>query len=99
MATYSKTSPYYGTATWGKFLDVWPGRSITADTSDALYEIDPIYNGRPDLLSYDLYKDTGLWWVFFIRNPDKLKDPLQDFKAGTIIYVPTIATVKRSLGL
>jgi hypothetical protein len=99
MATYSKTSAYAGTPLWGKFLDVWPGKTIEYDSTDALYQIDPIYNGRPDLLSYDLYKDTNLWWVFFVRNPDVLKDPLQDFKAGAIIYVPTLATVKRSLGL
>jgi hypothetical protein len=99
MTTYAKTSPYYGTTLWGKFLDVWPGRTILPDTTDAVYQIDPIYNGRPDLLAYDLYKDTGLWWVFFVRNPDALQDPLQDFRSGSIIYVPTLATLKRALGL
>ena len=99
QASYSKTSPYSGTTTWGKFLDVWASKTIMEDASDALYQIDPIYNGRPDLLAYDLYKDTALWWVFFVRNPDALKDPLQDFSSGTIISVPTLSTLKISLGL
>lgn len=98
-ASYSKTSPYYGTSTWGKYLDVWAGKSITPDVTDAVYQIDDIYNGRPDLLAYDLYKDSNLWWVFAIRNPDVLIDPLINFTTGKIIYVPTLATLKRSLGL
>lgn len=98
-ASYSKTSPYYGTSTWGKYLDVWAGKSIMPDVTDAVYQIDDIYNGRPDLLAHDLYKDSNLWWVFAIRNPDVLVDPLLNFTTGKIIYVPTLAILKRSLGL
>ena len=98
-ATYSRTSPYYGTNTWGPFLDIWAGKTIAPAVTDAIYQIDIPYSQRPDLLAYDLYKDTNLWWVFAIRNPDVIKDPLMDFTAGTIIYVPTLATVKASLGL
>jgi hypothetical protein len=100
MATaYSRTSPYYGTTNWGKFLDTWPGKTIASDASDALYQIDNIYNLRPDLLAHDLYQDSGLWWVFAVRNPDVLKDPLLDFLTGTIIYVPTKAVLQKNLGI
>lgn len=99
MATYSKSSPYHGTPTWGPFLDIWAGKTIAPDVTDARYQIDPAYNLRPDLLAYDLYKDSNLWWVFSLRNPDILIDPLLNFKTGTIIYVPTSATVKRSIGI
>lgn len=99
MATYTTTSPYYGTATWGQFLDVWAGKTIPADVTDALYQIDPTYNLRPDLLAYDLYNDSNLWWVFAVRNPDVLIDPLFNFVAPTIIYVPTKTTVQTALGL
>ena len=98
-ATYSTTSPYYGTGTWGPFLDVWAGKTIAASHDDALYQIDAPYNYRPDLLAYDIYKDTNLWWVFAVRNPDVLTDPLMSFTTGTIIYVPTLTTIKTSLGL
>lgn len=99
MATYSKTSPYYGTSTWGPFLDVWQGKTIPTSSDDAVYQIDSPYNLRPDLLAYDLYKDTGLWWVFSVRNPNVLLDPLMNFRTGTIIYVPTLTTIKRALDL
>ena len=98
-ATYSTTSPYYNTPTWGPFLDIWKSVSIPASVSDARYQIDPPYNHRPDLLAYDLYQDANLWWVFAVRNPDVLTDPLFSFVAPTIIYVPTLAVVKTALGL
>jgi hypothetical protein len=98
LATYSKASPYYGTSTWGTFLDVWSGKTIPANVDDAVYQIDSAYNFRPDLLAYDMYKNSALWWVFAVRNPDILLDPLLSFSAGTIIYVPTMATVNIALG-
>lgn len=98
-ATYSKTSIYSGTPFWGKYLDVWKSKTIDPDITDAVYQIDNTYNIRPDLLAYDLYKDANLWWVFAIRNPDVLEDPLFSFTAGKIIFVPTLAVVKKSLGI
>ena len=97
--TYKSNSPYYGTQFWGQFLDVWSGKTIKSHVSDALYQIDSPYNLRPDLLAYDMYKDSAYWWIFAVRNPDILIDPLMDFTTGKIIYVPTMATLKTSLGL
>lgn len=99
MATYSFSSPYSGTGNWGQFLDVWAGKSIPASVTDARYEIDPPYNLRPDLLAAKLYGDSNLWWVFAVRNPDVLLDPVFSFVAPTIIYIPTATTVKTALGL
>lgn len=96
---YSKSSPYYNTDTYGIFLDVMKSRNIPADSSDIVYQIDAIYNHRPDLMAFDLYSNPELWWVFAVRNPDILKDPLFDFKAGTIIYVPKKSAIIASLGL
>jgi hypothetical protein len=98
-AAYKNTSPYYGTPMWGNFLDVWAGKTIAPDVSDARYQIDPAYNGRPDLLAYDYYKNSDYWWTFAIRNPDVIKDPLLDFKTGVIIYLPTLAVLKHNLGI
>ena len=99
-ATYSKSSLYQGTPSWGPFLDIWKYNTlkIPADVTDAVYQIDPAYNLRPDLLAYDMYKNSDLWWVFAIRNPDVLLDPLLNFSAGTIIYIPAIATIQRAIG-
>jgi hypothetical protein len=101
MSTYAVNSPYYNTPTWGPFLDIWKYNSlvIPANTTDARYQIDPPYNNRPDLLAYDMYQDSNYWWVFAVRNPDVLTDPIFSFVAPTIIYVPTLSVVKTALGL
>lgn len=98
-ATYSKSSPYYGTGVFGQFLDLLEYRSIPRNASDTEYQIDKVYEHRPDLLAFDLYGDGALWWVFAARNPNVLKDPLFDFKAGNIIYIPTKTALTAALGL
>jgi hypothetical protein len=98
-STYATTSPYYQTPTWGPFLDLWNNITIPPDVSDALYQIDPPYNLRPDLLAYDLYQDSNLWWVFAVRNPNVLLDPVFGFQAPVVIYVPSKAVVQKALGL
>jgi hypothetical protein len=97
--TYNKSSPYFSTKSFGKFLDVLETRSIRKLSSDVAYQIDRVYKNRPDLLAYDLYGDAGLWWVFAARNPNVLKDPLFDFKPGVVIYIPLKETLVVDLGL
>jgi hypothetical protein len=96
---YNPSSPYYRTGTFGIFLDVMTNRPITKLSDDTLYEIDSVYEYRPDLLASDLYGDSALWWVFAQRNPNVLVDPLFDFVAGARIYIPKIATLKQDLGV
>jgi hypothetical protein len=98
-AIYKKASPYYNTPLWGQFLDVWKGVTIPSDVTDARYQIDPPYNHRPDLLAYDMYGDANLWWVFAVRNPDVLLDPVFSFISPVVIYVPTKTVVTAALGL
>lgn len=98
-ATYSKTSPYFSTGQFGQFLDVLEYRAIARNASDVEYQIDSVYNCRPDMLAYDLYGDSSLWWVFASRNPNVLKDPLFDFTAGKVIYIPKKETLVAALGI
>ena len=98
-AQYSSTSPYYNTKVFGNFLDVMTNRPISKFPDDVLYEIDSVYEYRPDLLSADLYGTSALWWVFAQRNPNVLVDPLRDFTAGTRIYIPKLDTLKQDLGV
>ena len=81
---YPKTSPYAFTPIAnGKFLEFLNYRPIPKLQSDVFYEIPLVYEYRPDLLAYDLYQDSRLWWVFAARNPNRLGyDPYFDFKAG-----------------
>lgn len=97
--TYSKFSPYYKTNRYNFFLDVAQIPKIPVDVSDVLYEIDAVYKYRPDILAYDLYGDTNLWWVFAIRNPNVIKDPIFDFSPGTKIYIPKKEVLKSNLGI
>lgn len=96
---YKKTSPYYATDKFGFFLDVANMRDIPMDPSDVVYRIDAIYGNRPDLLAFDLYGDASLWWVFAMRNPNTIQDPVFDFIAGTTIYVPKKEVITAALGI
>jgi hypothetical protein len=98
-AAYSKQSPYYSTDKFGKFLDVMIDRPITPKPADVLYTIDKVYENRPDLLAFDLYGSSALWWVFAQRNPNTIQDPIYDFKAGRSIYIPTKDQLTADLGL
>jgi hypothetical protein len=100
MATYTKTSPYSNTTiTSSGELDILKIRPVPADDDDFLYEVEPQYNFRPDLLSYDLYGTPKLWWVFAQRNLDTLKDPVFDFKAGVKIFLPKQSALQKALGI
>ena len=72
--------------------------SIGKSINDESYTITPEYEEKPDKLAYTLYNNTALWWVFAARNPDILKDPLRDFKAGTVIKLPASSTVASTVG-
>jgi hypothetical protein len=97
---YPKTSPYYySSVARGGFLDVMIDRPIPKDPTDTYWTVNQTYNMRPDLLAYDLYGDSRLWWVFANRNPNRLKDPLFDFVVGVGIYLPKQDNLKKVLGL
>lgn len=95
---YDPTSPYYSTGYSQFFLDVMVNRPIPKATDDLLFTINTTFQYRPDLLAFDLYENSGLWWVFYQRNPNTLTAPPLDFKAGTAIYLPKLATLKSVLG-
>ena len=97
---YPATSPYNATGVVnGRFLDIMVDRPIPKLGSDRYWEITSAYNLRPDMLAYDLYADSRLWWVFASRNPNALKDPFFDFTEGTGIYLPEASTLTQYLGI
>ena len=98
MATYNATSPYYNTGYSQFFLDTMTNRPIPKETDDQIMLINQTYQYRPDLLAYDLYNNSALWWVFYQRNPNTLTAPPMDFEAGTVIYLPRLSTLKSVLG-
>lgn len=96
---YKDNSPWKATPIITNYLSYFRIRPIIAESDDILYTIEPQYTYRPDLLAYDIYKDTKLWWVFLQRNMDVISDPIYDFIPGVQIYLPKLKNLKESLGL
>ena len=98
MPVYKSTSAYASTPLSEYFLDTMVNRPIPKNGDDIIFQINATYNHRPDMLAYDLYNDSGLWWVFAQRNPDVLVNPLLDFRTGVAIYLPQLTVLKNVLG-
>lgn len=97
---YNKNSVYFDTQQISKYvdyLDYWNGYFVNPTTDDTLVVLDSKYNKRPDLLSFNTYNTPQLWWVFMLRNPDVIKDPINDFVTGINIYIPSTDSVRRFL--
>jgi len=98
-ATYNSTSPWKDTPIIGDHLSFLKIRAVPAEADDFLYTIESQYTHRPDLLAYDLYKNSKLWWVFIQRNLNVLQDPIYDFIPGVQIYIPKGNSLSKILGL
>ena len=98
MTSYSNFSPYYKTPEVNGHLDILSLRDIPAASDDVLFEITQTYSLRPDLLAYDLYNDSRLWWVFAVRNKDIIQDSTYDLVAGQRIYIPSLPNLQ-SVGI
>jgi hypothetical protein len=100
MATYSIMSPWHNTETVNElYLGLLSIRPVPETSDDVLYTVEVQYTHRPDLLAYDLYGSTKLWWVFSQRNPEALKDPIYDLVADLKIYLPQGPKLRSLLGL
>lgn len=92
VVEYTKTSPYVNTPQrdlFIEYLDIYTNRPVVTDDSDEFIVIGPRFHQRPDLLSTELYSTPQLWWVFVVRNPNLMIDPIFDLKSGLEIFVPT----------
>lgn len=98
-AKYSSSSPWFNTQISNDYLDILRYRKIPIEVDDQLYSIRPQYTYRPDLLAFDLYGTSKLWWVFIQRNLDKLQDPIFDFVPGVEIYIPKKSSLIKNLGI
>jgi hypothetical protein len=100
MAEYKKSSPWNTTKyTTNSTLSHFQIRPVPAEADDVLYEIEPQYIYRPDLLAYDIYGTPKLWWVFTQRNMNVIQDPIYDFVPGTQIFLPKKDNLLRVLGV
>jgi len=98
-ATYTSSSPWFNTPVIQNYLGILSIRPVSSEPDDFLYTIEPQYSHRPDLLAYDLYGTSKLWWVFIQRNLDVLRDPIYDFIPGVEIYIPKRSGLSKVLGV
>lgn len=94
---YDNQSPYKNTdqitVNGVSYLDFWKGIVITPNSADQYLVLTSQYQYRPDKLSWDYYQTPKLWWVFSLRNPDVLIDPIWDMTSGVGIWIPAKAAL------
>ena len=98
MASYNKLSPYANTSITSGYLGIINFIDLPEEIDDIQFSITSLYMHRPDLLAYDIYGDSQLWWVFAVRNKDVLRDPVYDFVPGQVIFLPKLETIKQAIG-
>lgn len=99
MASYDKMSPYANTQNVNGYLNVLNFIDIPAEADDIQFTITTLYMHRPDLLAYDIYNNSQLWWVFAVRNKDVIRDSIYDFVPGQVIFLPKLTNIKSALGM
>jgi|JTFN01.1.fsa_nt_gb hypothetical protein len=82
-------SPYKNTPQTNWYMLPLVMREIPESNTDKLITITPEFEFRPRLLANAMYGDGKYWWVFMVRNMDKIRDPINDFKTGLEIWVPS----------
>ena len=95
---YDNDSPYGITGAYSFYLDVLEPRLIQPELNDVLHTLTAVHEFRPDLLAFDLYQNSKLWWVFQSRNPNAIEDPIFDFKTGLKFYLPSKQAIDNTLG-
>lgn len=72
--------------------------AVAPSVNDQKFLITKKYANRPDLLAFDKFGSAELWWILVLSNPEIIKDPIQDFKEGTIIRLVTGSRARQIAG-
>lgn len=102
MATvkYNPNSPYFETPQVNQiisYLAYYRHRPIRPAGSDFRFVVPASFDRRPDLAAFDLYQTPNLWWIFMLRNMDKIIDPIEDFVTDLELMVPTYDSLTKRL--
>lgn len=71
------------------FMGAFPPINIPPDSTDKFYVLEAADVGRPDVLSYKMYKTPELYWVILWMN--NINDPFEGMYPGMLLRVPTMA--------
>lgn len=87
-SNYSSSSPWANTEqTW--YLSYYKNNKFLPSSTDNWFKIPLSMKEQPWKLSYKLYNNEKLYYIFALLNPDILVDPIYDFQENIIIRVPT----------
>tara|TARA_B100000809_G_scaffold264804_1_gene321691 strand:- start:1420 stop:1725 length:306 start_codon:yes stop_codon:yes gene_type:complete len=98
ISQYSGDSFYANTKTVDFYLGAWNDDINLSTIGDTTVEIHSKYNLRPDLMAFDMYGSPNYWWVFALKNKDKLIDPVEDFKTGVVLTIPSKNGIRSLIG-
>lgn len=77
-------------------LAKFPTATELLDGRTAQYiTVEPRYEHRMDLLSYNLYGNSKYWWVIALLNRNQIQDPIRDLKSGMQIRILSLGDIKR----
>lgn len=88
MVKYKNTSMYKNTPITDNYLGLYePVFEPNLEIYNTI-TLSSKYDKRPDLLAYELYGQSELWWIFVLYNRDIITDPIFDFVSGLEIKIP-----------
>jgi hypothetical protein len=73
-----------------EFLDTYIPNTIRVDENDVYMNVTSEYHNRLDLVAYDCYMDSNLWWV--IAEANNIMNPCM-LDVGTRIRVPGLRSL------
>jgi len=100
MANFKKNSRYtngiIATNRSNKdFLVLRKAIKLEEDSTDTFIIVTQEMEKRPDLVSYNAYGVSELWWVIYEIN--QIRDPLFDLKSGQILRIPSLDRVLEAI--
>jgi len=77
------------------FFDTPDFASVPVSAEDLRVVVDRTYLGRLDLIAYDYYGDSELWWVIALAN--EIEELPSGMHIGMNLRVPIVKTVSEYL--
>lgn len=70
-----------------EFIETWRDLDIPITDEDSFHEISAKEENRIDLIAYQYYQNSKLWWVLVVAND--IRDPLT-LEVGKVLRIPSI---------
>ena len=77
------------------FIVLRKSLQLKEDSTDTMILVTQEFEKRPDLLSFNIYGVSELWWVIYEFN--NIRDPFFDLKAGQILRIPALERVLEAI--